>query len=403
VTLGDVSTLSWGALRAHRLRTRMTYAALAIGTGSVLLLTGLGEGARRWIEDRFSSLGSNIIVAMPGRTETRGRIPMSASSTRDLTLEDMHAVARRLPGAVQVVPIVVGESTVNYERRGRAAVVVGTTRSYLAVRELSVSLGSDLPELEADRGARVCVIGRTVQRELFGTANPLGQRVSLGDYPFRVVGVIAQTGESMMVNLDEVVLVPVADALRMFNRRGLFRLIVQVSASADQDRAVARLTAILKERHDGEEDFTVLTPGALAASLGKIIGLVTMGLAGIAAISLTVAGIGVMNVMVVSVTERTAEIGLMKAVGASHAQVLALFLAEALLLSLIGGAMGIAGGIGLTGLARLLYPAVPFRVPLWSLSLATASAIAVGIGFGILPAIRASRLEPLDALRRVRG
>lgn len=403
MTFGDVFRLAWGALRAHRLRTRMTYAALAIGVGSVLLLTALGEGARGWIEDRFSSLGSNILVAMPGRTETRGRVPMTASSTRDITLEDMHAVARRLPGALRVVPVIIGESTVNHERRGRATMVVGTTRDYLAMLDLSVSPGAALPELEADRSARVCVIGRTVQRELFGTTNPLGQKVTLGDHPFRVIGVIARAGESMMINLDEVVLVPVADAMRMFNRRGLFRLIAQVSASADLDRAVERLTGILKERHDGEEDFTVLTPGALAASLGKIIGLVTTALAGIAAISLTVAGIGVMNVMVVSVTERTGEIGLLKAVGASNAQVLGLFLAEAVLLSLIGGAMGILGGAGLAGLARLFYPAIPFRMPAWSLYLSCAMALGVGIAFGILPAYRASRMEPLDALRRQRG
>jgi putative ABC transport system permease protein len=399
----DVLGFSWGALRAHRVRTRMTFAALAVGVASVLLLTGLGEGARRWIRDRFSSLGANVLVALPGRAETRGRVPLAVSSTRDITLEDMRDVQRRLPGLVRLAPVVLGETTVNVGRRGRAATVVGTTRGFLEIRGIRVTLGTGLPDLEADQGARGCVIGRTIQRELFGTENPLGRKVTLGDSPYRVLGVIAQTGESMMMNLDEVVLVPVASALKMLNRRGLFRLIVQVSASADLDRAVERLTSLLKERHDGEEDFTVLTPGALAASLDRIVGLVTMGLAGIAAISLAVAGIGVMNVMVVSVTERTGEIGLMKALGAGKAQILGLFLAEAALLSTVGGAFGVIAGLGLTRVARWLYPAVPFSVPGWSLSAAAALALAVGLGFGLLPASRAARLEPLDALRRKRG
>ncbi len=203
----------------------------------------------------------------------------------------------------------------------------------------------------------------------------------------------------MGANLDETVLVPIASALRLLNRQGLFRMIVQVPATADLETARARLTAVLKERHDGEEDFTILTPGAVAASLASIISLITSALAGIAAISLLVAGIGVMNVMVVSVTERTAEIGLMKALGASNGQVLAIFLAEAVALALIGGALGIAGGLGLARLGVALYPEIPFQVPPWALGLAAGVAATVGIVFGLLPARRAARLEPLESLR----
>jgi putative ABC transport system permease protein len=216
----------------------------------------------------------------------------------------------------------------------------------------------------------VCVIGKTVQTELFGTEPAVGKRIRIGGTAFRVAGSIGQKGESMMVNLDEVVLVPVANALRMFNRAGLFRIIVQSTASADLGAVQGRLVALLKERHDGEEDFTVLTPGAIAASLGAIIGIITAGLAGIAAVSLFVAGIGVMNVMIVSVTERTGEIGLMKAVGASNGQVLAIFLAEAVVLALIGGAIGMGSGMALAKLGTVLYPAIPFRVPGWALGLA---------------------------------
>jgi putative ABC transport system permease protein len=400
MTPRDLFIMVWGALRAHGVRTRLTYLALAIGVGSVLLLSGLGEGVRLWVENQFTALGSNVLITLPGRTQTRGSVPMLPATTRELTMEDLHAVERRLPGVLQTVPLVIGEATANYERRGRAAAVIGTTQAFLDIRGVPISLGEGLPLGQEGLSARVCVIGKKIHRELFGEQNPLGARLKLGEYPFRVVGVIGQRGQSMMVDLDEVVLIPAVSALRMFNRVGLFRMLVQIAPSSNMDRAVERLTAILKERHDNIEDFTVLTPGAVAETFGKIIGMITLALAGIAAISLGVAGIGVMNVMIVSVTERTAEIGLMKAVGASSGQVTAVFLAEAVVLSLTGGFIGIVSGVGLTEIARLLYPSIPFRVPLNSIYLAFGVAASVGILFGILPARRAARMEPLDALRR---
>jgi putative ABC transport system permease protein len=400
MTPRDLFLLAWEALRAHRVRTRLTYLALSIGVGSVLLLSGLGEGTRRWVESQFSSLGSNALVVMPGRTETRGGVPLIPSTTRDLTMEDLHAVERRMPGVRQIVPIVIGEATATVDRRGRAVPLIGTTRGFLEVREVRVSLGESLPSGEADLATRVCVVGRKVARELFREQNPLGARLKLGEYPFRIVGVIEQRGQSMMVDLDEVVLVPAASALRMLNRRGLLRMLVQLTTSSDLDLAAARLKSILKDRHDQEEDFTVLSTTAVAASFGRIIRILTLALVGIAAVSLSVAGIGVMNVMIVAVTERTAEIGLLKAVGASSGQVSAVFLAEAVLLSSIGGAFGIVGGLVLTGAARYFVPSIPFQVPAQSIALASAVAAGVGILFGLIPAGRAAGMEPLDALRR---
>lgn len=397
--LGDLVMLAWGALRAHRLRTRLTYAAIAIGIASVLSLTALGEGGQRWILDRFASLGSNILIALPGRTETRGGPPMAAATTRELTLEDLEAVRRRMSGVTELVPLTLGEARLERDGRSRAATVVGTTSGFLRVRGVGVE-GRNLPEIEAERGMQVVVIGRTLARELFGTENALGGRVRIGGSSYRVVGVVAQRGQAMGVNLDEIAMVPVANALRMFNRAGLFRVIVQVPATADLEVARARLTAVLRERHDGEEDFTILTPGAVASALAGIVRIIATALAAIAAISLAIAGIGVMNVMVVSVTERTSEIGLMKALGAGNGQVMAIFLAEAVALSLVGGAMGIAAGMGVAMLGRAVYPDIPFQVPGWALSLAVGVAGAVGIVFGLVPAMKAARMEPLESLRR---
>lgn len=395
----DLVELAWEALSMHRLRARLTAAAVAVGIGSVLTLTALGEGARGWIVERFGALGANTLVAMPGRTETRGGPPLAASTTRDITLDDVEAVARRLPAAQEVVPVVVGEALVSAGRRSRGAMVIGSTSGFLRLRRTRVERGQDLPPLELSRRMPVCVIGRTIARELFGAGSPLGARVRLGDHPYRVIGVIGAEGTSMHVDLDEVVLVPVASALAMFDLRGVFRVIVQVPAAVDLERHEARLVDVLRQRHDGEEDFTVLSPGALSASLGSVIRIITAALVALAAVSLVVAGVGVMNVMVVSVAERTREVGILKAIGASEAQVLSLFLGEAVLLTLLGGALGVAGGAGLVGLGRAVYPDFPFVVPAWAVATSLAITVGVGVAFGVLPARRAARLVPLDALR----
>jgi putative ABC transport system permease protein len=378
----------------------MTAAAITIGVGSVLLLTALGEGARIWVEGQFSALGSNILVVIPGRTETRGGPPLAHSTTRDITLEDMMAVPRSMPGVRRVYPIVIGEGTARYEDRGRTATVIGSTQEFFRLRDVQMALGQGLPEMDPRDRQPVCVIGRKIQAELFQGVNPLGAKLKLGDYWFRIVGTVAESGRSAGVNMDETVVVPVANAMQIYNRSGLFRLVVEVTSVSDLDRAQGRLNLVLKDRHDGEEDFTILTPGALATSLGNIIGIITMALAGIAAISLAVAGIGVMNVMVVSVTERTGEIGLMKAVGAGNGQVMAIFLAEAVVLSLFGGALGVAGGFGLTEVAYRLYPTIPFQVPVWAVYLGLGVSFSVGVAFGLIPAMRAARMAPLDALRK---
>jgi putative ABC transport system permease protein len=396
----DLSSIGAGALRAHLVRTIMTAAAITIGVGSVLLLTALGEGARIWVESQFMALGANVLIALPGRTETRGGPPLAPSTTRDLTLDDMMVVPRRLPGVVRMIPIVIGEAMAKYRDHGRTSTVVGSSQEFLRTRNVRMALGQGLPEIDPRERLQVCVIGRKIQQDLFGELNPLGAKIKLGDNAFRVIGTIVETGQSAGVNIDEIVLIPVANAMQIFNRTSLFRLAVEISSVGDLELAKTRLNQIIKERHAGEEDFTILTPGALAASAGNIIGMITMALTGIAAVSLAVAGIGVMNVMVVSVTERTGEVGLMKAVGASNGQVLLVFLSEAVILSAIGGVIGIAGGYALTQVAVWLYPTIPFQVPVWAVYLAVGISVAVGVAFGILPAARAARLEPVDALRK---
>ncbi|MFH1144872.1 MAG: FtsX-like permease family protein, partial [Candidatus Eisenbacteria bacterium] len=236
-----------------------------------------------------------------------------------------------------------------------------------------------------------------------GGRNPLGRMLRIGDWRFRVIGVLAPRGTSIGLNVDEVVAVPVETAMRVFNRTSLFRMMAEVQSHRDIDAARDAVIAVLSERHAGEEDVTVLTQDAVLATFGQILGALTATLAGIAAISLTVAGIGIMNVMLVSISERTREIGLLKALGVTGAQIVAVFLLEASMISTGGGILGLGAGIGLGQVLRKIVPDFPVQPPLWAVIAALVVSIAVGLVFGSLPAHRAARLDPVAALMRKRA
>jgi putative ABC transport system permease protein len=258
--------------------------------------------------------------------------------------------------------------------------------------------GRFLPRDASD--AAVCVLGAKVQRELFPDQNPLGQLVRIGEWRFRVIGVIAPRGNSIGMDLDQVVEIPVATALRLFNRSGLFRILAEIGAQDDLRKTEQAALAVLRERHAGQEDVTILTQDAVLATFNQILGALTAALAGIAAISLGVAGLGIMNVMLVSVSERTREVGLLKAIGATYGQVVAVFLVEAAILSTAGGSLGLAAGLGAGRFLQWLYPEFPVQPPPWAVAAALVVSCSVGLLFGILPARNAARLNPVQALMR---
>jgi putative ABC transport system permease protein len=243
----------------------------------------------------------------------------------------------------------------------------------------------------------VAVLGSLAAEELFPGQDPVGQVVRIGDWRIRVVGVLAPRGQQLGVNMDDVVIVPVTTAMKMLNRRSIFRLLLQVRTHADLDRARERVVRIVTERH-GEEDVTAITQDAVLRAFTSILGALTMALAGIATVSLAVAGVGIMNVMLVSVSERSREIGLLKALGAGRGQILAAFITEAALISSAGGALGLLLGWGAVRLLIAVYPAFPAAPPLWAVAAASSLSLAVGVVFGVLPARRATRLDPVAAL-----
>lgn len=387
-----------GGLKGHRLRTCLSLLGVAIGVASVILLTSLGEGARLYIIGEFASLGSNLLIIVPGRTETAGLAPLVSTAPHALTIEDSRAIVQRVPAVRRVAPLVVGTAAIRAGDRSRDVTVVGTTREMLEVRHLKMSSGRFLPPDVND--AAVCVLGARVQRELFPYENPLGKLVRIGDWRFRVIGIIAPRGTSIGMDLDEVVEIPVRTGLRLFNRSSLFRILAEVGSHNQNESARRAVVDVLTERHAGEEDVTVLTQDAVLSTFTDILGALTASLAGIAAISLGVAGLGIMNVMLVSVTERTREIGLLKALGVTHAQVTAVFLVEAAILATIGGSVGLAAGLAAGRVLQNFYPEFPFQPPFWAIPLALGVSCSVGLLFGILPARNAARLDPVAALMR---
>lgn len=400
MTLRDLVVFSAGALRGHRLRAGLSLLGVAIGVASVILLTSLGEGARLYVTGEFASLGSNLLIVFSGKTETTGLSPFLTGAPHDLTLDDADAIARRIPRARRVAPLVFGGATARVGDRRRDVGVWGATAEMLEVRKIRLRAGHYLPAGDVSRGQPVCVIGAKIEQELFGGASPLGEILRLGDERFRVIGVMAPRGVSMGADLDEMVHVPVSRGMKLFNKTTLFRILVEVSSHEEIPAARSAVLRLLTERHDGEEDVTVWTQDSVVATFSKILALLTAALAGIAAISLTVAGVGIMNVMLVSVSERTREIGLLKAIGVGSRQVVAAFLMEAAILSTTGGACGLAVAFGAIRLARALYPGFPARAPDWAVATALAVSVLVGLLFGALPARRAARLDPVAALAR---
>ena len=400
MSITDLVLFALRALYGHRLRTALSLLGMSIGVGAVILLTSLGEGARRYVTDQFSSIGSNLVIVFPGRNETTGFFPGSIGVPNDLTLEDAEAVLRSVREVERIAPVVVAQETVAYGERRRTVPVMGSTRELMSVQEFGMSNGTFLPAGELRRGGQMVVLGSETARELFQGENPIGAPVRIGDRRARVIGVIEPRGLQVGVDFDDIAVIPVATAMQLFNRSSLFRMILQVRANADLDPTREKVRQVLIERHDGEEDFTILTQDAVVSTLGTILRVLTFALVGIAAISLSVAGIGIMNVMLVSVSERTSEVGLLRAIGAKRRQILAVFLAEAALLSTAGGALGVLLGAAGAGAIVLLYPVFPARPPWWAVVAAITVAMGFGLLFGTLPARRATRLDPIEALKR---
>lgn len=396
---GDVLHFAWHALISARTRTALIFLAMSIGVASVMLLTGLGEAARRFVVAEFAALGTDMIAVLPGHSETTGGAPpMVGSTTRDLTIDDAMALLRNR-SIIRVSPMTIGMAPASRAGRERDVTVMGTTADYATIFRLKMASGRFLPAGDPDLPNAACVVGGTLEQEMFD-GEAIGEALRVGGTRCRVIGVLASQGSVLQGQLDQIVIIPVANAMALFDTPTLFRIAVQARSREELDVARQAVVDTLRERHDGHEDVTVITQDAMLTTFDRILRTLTYSVAGIGSISLAVAGVLIMNVMLVAVSQRTVEIGLLKALGAAPHHIERLFITEAALLSLSGGAIGLA--IGATGnwALGLVYPKLDFTAPYWAVPAALGIALFMGLLFGAIPARRAARLDPVQALAR---
>ncbi|MBR0566630.1 ABC transporter permease [Azoarcus sp. L1K30] len=401
MTSADTLRFAARAALGYPLRTSLMVLAMAIGVAAVVVLTALGDGARRYVVGEFASLGANLIIVLPGRNETGGVNAGSfvTSTPRDLTVSDATALLRA-PLVSRIAPLSVGNSEISVGGKLRDVMVLGTNADYIDIRQYHMAQGQFLPREELGRASAVAVIGDKIRRELFGATAAVGRMIRVGDNRLRIIGVLAPAGQGLGMSTDELVIVPVATAQAMFNTNTLFRIMVEARHRDALAPAQKQLEDILRARREGELDVTLITQDAVLGTFDRILGALTLGVAGIAAISLAVAGILVMNVMLVAVTQRTGEIGLLKALGATGRDIRLAFLSEAALLSIAGALVGYGlGHLGAWGI-RLAYPVLPAWPPNWAVAAGLGTALGTGLLFGVLPARRASRLDPVQALAK---
>jgi putative ABC transport system permease protein len=395
----ETARSAWRSLASNRMRTLLTMLGMIIGTAAVVAVLGIGEGARSSVEGRIRSLGTNLVTVRPMAARSSGGVRSGAVQT--LTRKDADALSR-LPGIAAVAPEGSGSAQLKYQSQNMNASVTGVTSAYFDVRSLAFASGVGITELDDQQRTRVVVLGSNVKQQLYGEESPLGSRLQINGKTFRVIGVLAEKG-STMGSPDDGTFVPLGThQSSLFGQNYLSSMSLKLANESEAAAVQAKLTEILRLRHglraDQDNDFDVRSQTEMLETMSQVTGTFTALLGSVAAVSLIVGGIGIMNIMLVSVRERTREIGVRMAVGARRRDILLQFLVEAIVVSLAGGALGVALGFGAAGLlARFGQWATV--VPTYAVVLALTVSILIGIVFGVGPARRAARLDPVEALR----
>lgn len=398
MTVTERIKFAGAAVLSHRLRSVLTMLGIVIGIASVILLTSIGTGMRDYVTSEFMQFGTNLLQVNPGRITTGGMPTPMGTTVRKLTVEDAEAV-RRLPGVEHVVPVVIGQASVEFGSRARSVFIYGVNSDVPAVWKFEIGQGRFLPPGDPRGSAPVVVLGPKLKQELFGAAGALGARVHIGGRRLQVIGVMAPKGQMLGLDIDDAAYVPVSVAQALFNQDGLIEIDVLFSQANRSGEIAAAVRRALIERHDNHEDFTIVTQSEMLESVDRILEIVSWAVSGIGAISLFVGAIGVLTIMWIAVGERTAEIGLLKAIGATPSEILLIFLSEAVMVSGAGGVVGLVFGLGLGAGIKMMFPDAPFSVSAGYVVAALVISVVVGLASGVLPARRAMRLDPIEALR----
>ncbi|MEC4896257.1 MAG: ABC transporter permease [Oscillatoria sp. PMC 1051.18] len=390
-------------LVANKLRSSLTMLGIVIGNASVIAMVGIGQGAQKLASEQFESLGPNVLFVVPGSRETRNT---SFEVPKTLVLADAEAIATQVPSVSEVAPQINSQQLVTYRNQNSSNLVMGVTPEFLPVRSFDVAKGRFIRNLDLKRNNRVVVLGAELAETFFGSRNPIGEQVRIKNISFEVVGVMAAKGSFLGTNQDDTAYIPLTTMSNQVvgntSPYGTEVTFIAISATSEDDIRAAKfqIENLLRLRHKitGEDDFGVQTQQDILNIVGTVTGGLTVMLAAIAGISLLVGGIGVMNIMLVSVTERTQEIGLRKAIGAKERDILTQFLIEATILSAAGGLFGTLAGVS----GILLVGAVtPLKAGIDAIAILVAVGVSGGIGlfFGVFPARQAAKLDPIVALR----
>ncbi len=392
----DLVKLTSSSFLTYRMRSFLTGLGIAIGITAVILLTSIGEGLHQFVLAEFSQFGTNIIIIQPGKTQTQGGNIGVLGSVRPLSLADADLL-RHLPDVENVNPSLMGNAEVRANGKTRRTTVFGEGRDFAKAFTMKVQSGSFWPDEDNEQARPLVVLGAKIRQELFAGQNPLGSYLRVGGQRYRVIGVMEPKGQVLGLDLDDAVFIPAARAMELFNRPGLIEMQVSYRASADVNVVIRAITKRIKERH-GSEDFTIISQEKALEVLSSVLDVITFAVGALGGISLLVGAVGILTIMTMAVTERTSEIGLLRALGAQERQVLILFLGEAMLLSAMGGLAGLALGGGIAQALHLLFPALPVDTPWMFAFFAELTAISIGLAAGVTPAIRAARLDPVEAL-----
>jgi len=393
----DILKLSFGSLLCQRMRSFLTVLGIAVGIASVVLLTSIGEGVNRFTLAEFTQFGTNLIGINPGRTTTFGTSGAIINTVRPLSIADEEAI-KKITGVLETVPVVQGNGEVEYARHSRRTMILGVGASVPRVWQMRVVQGRFLPADESSAPRSYVVLGSKVKEELFRQTSPLGKPVRVAGERYRVIGVMESKGQMLGFDLDDAVYIPTQRAMSRFNQQGVMEIDLLYQSGLQASTIASRVKRLLISRH-GSEDFTITTQEEMLKVLGSVLDILTAAVGGLGAISLLVGGVGIVTIMTIAVTERTPEIGLLRAIGADQGQIVFIFIGEAVVLAGIGGLAGLAIGAGIAWLLGVLVPALPTHTP-WLYALyAEILAMVIGLLAGVLPARNAARLDPVEALR----